>query len=75
MPWASSLRDYNTLCPNMLLYWDAIQLHRRALPQVFDMGRSTPNEGTFKFKAAVGRSAGAAALGIPAAIGSTTCRT
>jgi len=50
LPWASSIRDYNSLCPNTLLYWDAIQYAAEAGCQVFDMGRSTPNEGTFKFK-------------------------
>jgi FemAB-related protein (PEP-CTERM system-associated) len=51
LPWASSIRDYNPLCPNTLLYWDAIQFAQERLTAVFDMGRSTPNEGTFKFKA------------------------
>jgi len=50
LPWASSIRDYNSLCPNTLLYWDAIQYAADAGCRVFDMGRSTPNEGTFKFK-------------------------
>jgi FemAB-related protein (PEP-CTERM system-associated) len=50
LPWASSLRSYNTLCPNVLLYWDAIQFTNDTGAGVFDMGRSTPNEGTFKFK-------------------------
>lgn len=51
LPWASSIRDYNTLCPNVLLYWDAIQFAQSTGAAMFDMGRSTPNEGTFKFKA------------------------
>lgn len=50
LPWASSIRDFNSLCPNTLLYWDAIQYGAEAGCAVFDMGRSTPNEGTFKFK-------------------------
>lgn len=50
LPWASSIRQYNPLCPNTLLYWDAIQFARERYAGVFDMGRSTPNEGTFKFK-------------------------
>lgn len=50
LPWASSIRDYNALCPNTLLYWDAIQYAESEGCTVFDMGRSTPNEGTFKFK-------------------------
>jgi len=50
VPWASSRRKYNALNPNMLLYWTflahaADNGHRR-----FDFGRSTPGEGTYKFK-------------------------
>ena len=51
LPWASSVRRYNALCPNTLLYWDAIQYAHQRGAGIFDMGRSTPNEGTFKFKA------------------------
>ena len=51
LPWASSIRSYNSLCPNVLLYWDAIQYAQECGAPVFDMGRSTPNEGTYKFKA------------------------
>jgi FemAB-related protein (PEP-CTERM system-associated) len=51
LPWASSIRSFNALCPNVLLYWDAIQYARDNGAAIFDMGRSTPNEGTFKFKA------------------------
>src|SRR5205085_9192253 len=25
VPWASSIRDYNSLCPNHLLYWHIIE--------------------------------------------------
>lgn len=50
IPWASTLADYNSLAPNMLLYW-AIQSHlcERGVRQ-FDFGRSTFGEGTYKFK-------------------------
>lgn len=50
LPWASSIREYNSLCANILLYWDAIQFAQSTGAGTFDMGRSTPNEGTFKFK-------------------------
>lgn len=50
LPWASSIREYNPLCANVFLYWDAIQFAQSTGATVFDMGRSTPNEGTFKFK-------------------------
>lgn len=49
-PWASSIRDYNSLCPNHLLYWSMIERATASGCAVFDFGRSTPNEGTFKFK-------------------------
>jgi FemAB-related protein (PEP-CTERM system-associated) len=51
LPWASSIREFNPLCPNVLLYWDAIQYAHDAGAAAFDMGRSTPDEGTFRFKA------------------------
>lgn len=50
LPWASSIRDFNALCPNHLLYWDAIEHAAEVGCPVLDLGRSTPGEGTFKFK-------------------------
>ena len=50
IPWASSIRDFNNLCPNHLLYWRAIETAVVEGCEVFDFGRSTPGEGTFKFK-------------------------
>jgi FemAB-related protein (PEP-CTERM system-associated) len=50
LPWASSIREFNSLCPNTLLYWDAIQYAAEAGCELVDLGRSTPGEGTFKFK-------------------------
>jgi serine/alanine adding enzyme len=50
IPWASSIRDYNPLCPNHLLYWHAIETAVAEGATTFDFGRSTPGEGTFKFK-------------------------
>lgn len=50
IPWASSIRDHNSLCPNHLLYWHAIETAAAEGAGIFDFGRSTPDEGTFKFK-------------------------
>lgn len=50
IPWASSIRDYNPLCPNNLLYWTALHYALEIGCTRFDFGRSTPGEGTFKFK-------------------------
>jgi len=51
IPWASSLREYNRLAPNMLLYWSALSFASERGYKVFDFGRSTPGEGTYQFKA------------------------
>jgi FemAB-related protein (PEP-CTERM system-associated) len=50
IPWASSIREYNKLCPNNILYWKAISFAIEHHFTQFDFGRSTPNEGTYKFK-------------------------
>lgn len=50
IPWASSLRRYNRLNPNMLLYWTFLSYAADHGFQKFDFGRSTPGEGTYKFK-------------------------
>lgn len=50
IPWASSLREYNQLGVNMLLYWEVL---RRAIEdgyRSFDFGRSSMDSGTFRFK-------------------------
>ena len=50
VPWASALRAYNPLCPNVLLYWEMLKFSIERRFAQFDFGRSTPNEGTFNFK-------------------------
>jgi FemAB-related protein (PEP-CTERM system-associated) len=50
IPWASTLRDYNRLAPNMLLYWNLLRIACERGCTQFDFGRSTYGEGTFKFK-------------------------
>jgi serine/alanine adding enzyme len=49
-PWASSLRKYSHMSPNMLLYWKMLEYACQRGFAYFDFGRSSPNEGTFKFK-------------------------
>lgn len=51
IPWASTLRSYNYLGPNMLLYWGFLKHCSDSGCEVFDFGRSTPKEGTYRFKA------------------------
>jgi serine/alanine adding enzyme len=49
-PWASSLRRFSHLNPNMLLYWTMLEYACKKGFHLFDFGRSTPDEGTYKFK-------------------------
>lgn len=51
IPWASSLREFQNHSPNMLLYWTVLQYACEQGYKSFDFGRSTPGEGTYKFKA------------------------
>jgi len=50
IPWASSLKEHNRFGPNMLLYWSVIRFACESGYKLFDFGRSTPGEGTYKFK-------------------------
>lgn len=50
IPWASSLRRYNSLSPNMLLYWSVLKFAVESGYRFFDFGRSTPGGGTYRFK-------------------------
>ena len=50
IPWASSNGDYNKLAPNMLLYWTVLKFATDRGCKIFDFGRSTINEGTYRFK-------------------------
>jgi FemAB-related protein (PEP-CTERM system-associated) len=60
VPWASSLRKYNRQNANMLLYWAMLSWASDACIGEFDFGRSTPGEGTYRFK----RQWGAQAVGL-----------
>ncbi len=50
IPWASSLRQYNHLAANMLMYWHALKFAIEQGYKKFDFGRSSPDSGTFRFK-------------------------
>jgi FemAB-related protein (PEP-CTERM system-associated) len=54
VPWASSVRDYNPLRPNNLLYWTMIERAIERGERAFDFGRSTEGGGTYRFKAGFG---------------------
>ena len=48
--WASALREFNPLAPNMLLYWDFMRHAISRGARTFDFGRCTPGGGTHAFK-------------------------
>ena len=50
VPWASCLREYSALCPNMLVYWETLAAACREGFRRFDFGRSTRDSGTYRFK-------------------------
>jgi FemAB-related protein (PEP-CTERM system-associated) len=50
IPWASVVRAYRHLSPNMLLYWRCLEFACQRRYRVFDFGRSTRGEGTYRFK-------------------------
>jgi FemAB-related protein (PEP-CTERM system-associated) len=50
VPWAACLREHAALCPNMLLYWEALRHACREGFRRFDFGRSTHGSGTYRFK-------------------------
>jgi FemAB-related protein (PEP-CTERM system-associated) len=50
VPSASSLREYNATCANMLLYWHLLERAIHRGQRIFDFGRSTVESNTYKFK-------------------------
>jgi FemAB-related protein (PEP-CTERM system-associated) len=50
MTWASSLREYNAMAPNMLLYSSFMEEMIRRGVGAFNFGRCTPGGGTHRFK-------------------------
>jgi len=50
IPWASTLEEFNRLAPNMLLYWSLLSHVCDLGYTLFDFGRSTLGEGTYRFK-------------------------
>lgn len=50
VPWAACRKDYFSLCPNMLLYWETIRTGCIEGFRCFDFGRSSRGSGTYRFK-------------------------
>lgn len=49
-PWSSFLREHSRIRPNYLLYWAMLEYASDHEFCYFDFGRSSPDEGTYKFK-------------------------
>ena len=49
-PWSSFLRAYASIRPNYLLYWAMLEYACDKGYEYFDFGRSSIDEGTYKFK-------------------------
>lgn len=49
-PWVASLKEYNKIYVNNLLYWQAIKYACKEGFEYFDFGRSTIDSGTYTFK-------------------------
>jgi FemAB-related protein (PEP-CTERM system-associated) len=50
VPSASSLREFNASCANMLMYWSILERAVQRGHAVFDFGRSTPDGPVYRFK-------------------------
>lgn len=50
IPWASTLREYNNMNANMLLYWTVLKHSIEQGFKVFDFGRSNKDSSTYRFK-------------------------
>jgi serine/alanine adding enzyme len=50
IPWASALREANSIGVNMLLYWSILEYACQQRFDTFDFGRSTVDSGTYRFK-------------------------
>jgi len=48
--WAATLKEYNHLAPNMLLYWEMINYCITNGMKLFSFGRASKNTGSLKFK-------------------------
>lgn len=48
--WASALREYNRISPNMLVYWELMRHVSDSGVDTFNFGRCTPGGNTHRFK-------------------------
>jgi FemAB-related protein (PEP-CTERM system-associated) len=50
VPSASCLREFNSTCANMLMYWQLLERAIERKQETFDFGRSTREGNTYRFK-------------------------
>lgn len=50
IPWASTLREFNATGVNMFMYWRILQFAVEQGFELFDFGRCSEGEGTYRFK-------------------------
>lgn len=50
IPWASTVKEFNRISINMLLYWEVLKFAIETGHKVFDFGRSTIESGPYRFK-------------------------
>lgn len=50
IPWASTIKNVNKYSINMLLYWEVLKFSIENNYKIFDFGRSTRNDNTYRFK-------------------------
>jgi len=50
IPWASTLREVNTMGINMFMYWEVLKYAIQQGYKTFDFGRSSVDSGTYRFK-------------------------
>lgn len=50
IPWASTLRKFNTTGINMFMYWKVLEYSIASRYRVFDFGRCSKDAGTYRFK-------------------------
>lgn len=51
VPSAGALREFSPTCANMLMYWHLLERAVARGQSTFDFGRSSPDAGTYRFKA------------------------
>jgi serine/alanine adding enzyme len=50
VPSASSLREFNHTCANVLMFWSCMERAVNREQTIFDFGRTSPDSGGFRFK-------------------------